>query len=54
MMCSVCKRHDVFFQYCDSDVCEDCTAKAEAAYEERTDYAYWHYDGLPIKHEESE
>jgi len=44
MICSVCKQHGKFFNHFDSDVCEDCEAKAEAAYSERTDYEYWHRD----------
>lgn len=42
MMCTACKQHGMFFNHHDSDVCEDCEDKAEAAYAERTDYAYWH------------
>ncbi len=44
MHCTVCKRQDVFFTYHDSDVCEDCEAKAEAKYAERIEWNYWHQD----------
>jgi len=44
MFCSVCKQHGKFYNYVDSDVCEDCEAKAETKYAEMADWNYWHSD----------
>ena len=51
MTCSQCKRTtDVFFEFHDYDVCEDCVAKAEAKYDDQKDWDYWHVgDGLVEK-----
>lgn len=49
MFCTSCKQHGVFFNHYDSDVCEDCEAKAEAKHAERTDWDYWHRGETHLK-----